>query len=151
MILSFITRFSLDRRVTNLNKSIKQKEAIIKSYGELENSFRLTQKKISSIQQLQPENNITEVFPRLQEVAPENFQLESLTINPGGVNLTARALTDEALNTFISNLQISPYFTEVNVGKIETEGEEEPGFMVMVAAKTHLQLIEQAREVPTTE
>src|SRR3989338_1332237 len=52
VIGSFLTRFSLDRQVTDLNESIAQKQAIIASYGDLESKLRLLQAQLKLVEEL---------------------------------------------------------------------------------------------------
>jgi len=143
VIISFASRFTLDRRVTDLNDSLHQKEMIIGSFGDLDEKFRLIQAKIQNYKEISHQNNLAEVFPRITEVIPRNVIVEDLSINRKTIKLLASAKTSNALNVFINNLQISPYFFQVNVGKIETKGEKETGFNVNIEAQTHLDLIEQ--------
>lgn len=145
VILSFASRFTLDRRVTDLNESIHQKRIIAESYGPLENNFRLAQEKIKSYEQIEQTNNLVEVFPKLQRVVPKNIQLVDLLVEPNGISLEAVAASNNALNLFINNLQLSPDFSEVTVSRIETRGEKQPGFVVLVKANT-AEIIEKSKE-----
>ena len=53
VILSFGSRFVLDRRLTDLNEAIYQKQLIIESQAQLEKDFRLAQAKIQSYQEIE--------------------------------------------------------------------------------------------------
>ncbi|MEA2057033.1 MAG: PilN domain-containing protein [Patescibacteria group bacterium] len=147
IIVSFAARFSLDRRVTDLNDSIHQKEVIAQSYGDLEADFRLAQKKIDQYEQVEQRNNIVKIFPKLQEIVPENLVLENLEITRTGITLEAIAATNNALNFFINNLQVSPYFFDVEVKKIEAESKKTGGFTVLVEARTSMEVIETGEKI----
>ena len=70
VVISFATRFSLDRRVTDLNSAIHQKQIIIQSYGDLEERVLTVQKKIDSFAQVEQQFNLAEAFPPLSEIVP---------------------------------------------------------------------------------
>jgi Tfp pilus assembly protein PilN len=146
VVVSFAARFTLDRRITDLNDAIHQKETIVRSYGTLENNFRLTQEKIKNYQQIEQTNNLAEIFPKLQEVVPRDLQLTNLDISRTGISLEARAMSNSALNFFINNLQLSPYFFEINVDQITTEDDKTGGYDLSVSASTSLDMIHQAQQ-----
>ena len=52
VILTFLSRFTLDRQLTDLNESILRKQAIVDSFGELESNIREIQAKTEFIRQL---------------------------------------------------------------------------------------------------
>lgn len=122
VIVSFATRFTLDRQVTDLNASINQKRMVIESYGDLEERFLFVQQQIADYQQLKTESNLAEVFPLLNETIPSNVVLDTLTINPGEVVFTGSAYSQTALNILVNNVQLSPYFSDASIGKIESTG-----------------------------
>ena len=127
VILSFLTRFNLDRQVTDLNEAIFQKKTIIESYGSLESDVRLTQQKIDHYLEIEQQSNLVEVFPLLTQVTPQEIRLENLNIKPGSISLSGQALTQESLNLFANNLQLSPAFTNISINKIESEDEDKEG------------------------
>ncbi len=138
VILSFASRFVLDRKVHDLNQSIYQKQMVIQSQAEFEREFRLAQTKISNYQQLEQQNNLVEVFPLLQQVVPDDVRLEKLVIRQEGLSGEGVALSNRALNYFISNLQLSPHFQNINVGTIETRESERAGFTVQFSSTFNL-------------
>ncbi len=138
VILSFASRFTLDRMVTDLNGSLNQKERVIASYGDLEKNFRFVQQQIEDYQQFKQEANLVDIFPILNENVPENVVFETLLIKPDSINFTGYALSQNSLNVLVNNLQLSPYFTEVSVNKIESRGEKVAGFNFDMRAKVNL-------------
>ncbi len=135
VILSFASRFTLDRMVTDLNSSINQKERVIASYADLETRFRFVQKQIEDYQQFKQEANLAEIFPILNENIPNQVVFETLLIKPDAISFTGSALSQEALNVLVNNLQLNPRFTEVSINKIESRGERAPGFNFDMRAK----------------
>lgn len=138
VIVSFASRFTLDRMVTDLNGSINQKERVIQSYGDLEAEFRFIQQQIEDHQQLKQDANLIDIFPILNENIPRNVVFETLLIRPDAINFTGSALSQDALNVLVNNLQLSPYFTQVTVNKIESRGEKTTGFNFDMKAAINL-------------
>lgn len=146
VIVSFVTRFSLDRQVTDLNKAIDQKKNIILAFGDLDENFRNIQFKIDNYKQVEQQRNIAEVFPKLTEITPPNVIYEELTVWQDRVNLTGLAQNQGALNTLINNLQISDNFFEVAVEKIESDDEQSSNLTFNIKAQTkEAQQVKQAQ------
>ncbi len=134
VIVSFATRFNLDRQRTDLNEALNQKQMIIKSYGDLESKFRVLQTKITDFDQVDQESNLVDVFPKLAAVMPSDIRLTELTVTPETVSLAGSALSQRSLNVFLNNLQVSRLFFAITVDKIESQGERNPGFEFAIKA-----------------
>lgn len=149
VILSFLTRFFLDRQVTDLNVTINQQKNAIEAYSELEKNFLFVQAQITDVKQLQQEINLIEVFPLLNETIPDNVILDELTIRQNEVTFTGIALSQTSLNVLVNNVKLSPHFTDVSMDKIESRGENLPGLVfdmkakVVKTAETVEEIIEQ--------
>lgn len=136
VIISFAARFTLDRQITNLNNDIVDQQAVIESYGQLESDFRVAQAKIENVTQIEQDVNIVDVFQRLTEVTPPDITLTQLAIRPDSISATGKALSQNSFNLLINNLQISPQFTNVSVGKVESEEAGGSGFSFTITART---------------
>ncbi len=139
VIASFGSRFVLDRKVTDLNESIFQKEMIVQSQSEFEKEFRLAQSKIQNVSQLGQQSNLIEVFALLQKVVPDGVKLQKLSIGQNSLSGEGLAMSNAALNNFISNLQISTYFSNINVSRIESRDEKRAGFEIQFSSSYTLE------------
>lgn len=128
VIVSFASRFTLDRIVTDLNSSINQQQRVIESYGDLEAEFRFVQQQIEDYRQLKQDANLVDIFPILNENVPRDVVFDTLLIRKDSVSFAGSALSQDALNVLVNNLQLSPHFTQVTVNKIESRGERTTGF-----------------------
>jgi hypothetical protein len=136
VIVSFVTRFSLDRQVTDLNGSINQKEIVISSFGELESNVRTAQAKIDQYLQIEQQINIVDVFPALTEITPRTIKLDQLIIKQSDILISGISPSQESLNILITNIQLSPIFYDVEVNKIASSRDQEQGFEFTIQAKT---------------
>lgn len=138
VIVSFITRFSLDRQVTDLNRAIEQKRNVILSYGDLETRIRHYQTLLEQYQQIDQQRNIITLFPELSRITPADVKLDTLTISPTGVILSGTTLSQNSLTLLITNMQLSALFESINVGKIEADQKSNSGFQFEIKATTSL-------------
>lgn len=136
VIMSFATRFNLDRQVTDLNDALNRKKLVIESYGTLETDYRLIQNRLADISQIDQQANIADTFPKLIDVVPREIQLDELTISTASIYLAGVAPSQASLNIFLNNLQLSKEFFSVTVDKIESRGEKMPGFLFSLKAST---------------
>ena len=139
VIISFASRFTLDRQVTDLNTSILQKKTIIESYGDLEQQVRAVQKKTDSYVQVEQKQNLADAFPALSEITPQDVTLTNLTIQPGSVSFTGKTDSTNSLNLLINNINLSDKFSDVSVEKLQSGTAQEPGFTFTINATVNNQ------------
>ena len=136
VIISFAARFTLDRQLTDLNTKLYQQKNMILSYGTLEPRFRAAQSKIATVEGIDTEVNITDVFENLSLVTPSDVSLSQLSIGPSTVNITGSTLSQYSFNLLINNLQLSQRFFNISVSKVESGGSDSPGFEFSILANT---------------
>jgi len=134
VIVSFASRFTIDRRITDLNTTILQKQIAIESYGELEQSIRDTQKKIDAYTQIEQQENVTSIFPALTAITPPDVTLSELEMRPGHLSMSGKTLSNVSLGLFINNLQVSGRFTDVTVERIGTAKDVNTGLGFKIEA-----------------
>jgi Tfp pilus assembly protein PilN len=135
VIVSFATRFTLDRKITDLNRTIFQKMSVIDSYGDFEQRFVLIQNKLDQYEELTKQQNLTDTFALLSSITPADVSVEKLSITKDRVVVSGQSLTQAAFNNLINNLQLSPNFANVSVGKI-TVNPEGTGYIFQFQAST---------------
>lgn len=119
VLLAFISRFSLDRKLTDLNDEISQKQAIIEANVDFENQFRQVQNQIQNIQKLiNTPTPIIDVLDTVQTLLPDNVYLDSLSITSNKLTAGAIAGTSAGFSTLIANLQSAKQFSNVDIGDI---------------------------------
>ncbi len=126
VILTFLSRFTLDRQLTDLNEAILRKQAIIESFGDLETSVRAVQKKTDFIRQLHSRVQILELFDFLDQNAPNTITFNNLSIRSDGFALEALAFSPADLSGFLTALKTDQRFVGVSLDTIAA-GEEGAG------------------------
>lgn len=134
VILTFLSRFTLDRQLTDLNESILKKQAIVESYGDLETQIRDIQSKTKFIKQVDTRFKALDVLDFLGENTPEEIKLDSLIINANSFTLESVSYSPVVLESFIHSLRSNTRFTDVTLSKISTE-KNDSGIKFIVSAQ----------------
>lgn len=136
VIFSFGTRFWLDRRVTDLNSNIYQKQVQIQAFEEVETRARIVQNKIEQYQQINQAANPVDIFPEVAQVIPAGINLDRLTIKDDKVSLSGSASSQVSFSTLVTNMQLSPYFFDITVPIVESGEKGSSGYLFDLSAKT---------------
>ncbi len=135
VVMSFATRFSLDRQVTDLNGMIHQKQVIIESYGDLEDKVRAAQKKITAYQQVEQQQNLADAFTAISEITPQDVILDELDIEQDHIVFSGTTRSSVSLNLLVNNIQLSPKFSDITIDKIQAASAQNPGYRFQIQAK----------------
>lgn len=110
VILCFLSRFKLDRDLTDLGEKIKQQQAIIASFGDLEENFRNLQKRLSTINDLEKQQlGVSSLLDEISKLVPLDVSLEDLAVGEKIVKISALVLSEAGLNSFIEELSKSKF------------------------------------------
>lgn len=122
VLLAFISRFSLDRKLTDLNDEISQKQDIILANQDFETQFRVVQSQILKIQSLEKTPTpMTDALNAVQILLPPDVHLSSLNIEPDKLTANAIAGTSIGFSSLINNLQSTTLFKSVDIGDIHRD------------------------------
>lgn len=118
VLLAFISRFSLDRKLTDLKEEIAQKQVIIEANLELEQDIRSLQDRLAKAKSLLGGTSPTAALMRIQELLPPDVRLDTLSIS--GKKLTANALAGSTtgFSQFLANLKAATEIQNVDIGDI---------------------------------
>jgi Tfp pilus assembly protein PilN len=122
VLLAFISRFSLDRKLTDLKEEVTQKQDIIEANLSFENDVRLLQNKLASIKTLSvlPINPF-EILSLFQSLLPSGVYLQSLDLSKDILTVQATAGSTYAFSQFIANLQATKSLTAIDIGDIKRD------------------------------
>lgn len=119
VLLAFISRFSLDRRLTDLKEEVSQKEDIIQANAPFEQEVRTLQNRIANIKTLlsQP-TGILDLFSVFQSLIPRGTYLTSISVVKH--KLTAQAISGSSgsFAQFIANLQNAKTIHSIEINDI---------------------------------
>jgi len=120
VLIAFISRFSLDRQLTDLNDEIQQKQDIIAYNQDLELSFRRTQDSLNKLkvlleQQMKP----TAAVKTLHTLLPSGTYFQNLSISSGRVTSQVTSLTVQSFSQFLLNISATKALQNVEIGTVD--------------------------------
>ena len=120
VLLAFISRFSLDRKLTDLKEEIAQKQAILEANVSLEQNIRLLQDELVKIKQITTKQSAPlTTLTLLQTLLPADVYIETLDSTIDHLSVTAVAGTTYGFSQFLTNLQSAKQFTGIDIGDIK--------------------------------
>jgi len=128
VILAFLSRFKLDRDLTDLGEKVKQQQAIITSWSTFEKEFRFLNKRLQAIEELK-KNQIEAalVLDELASLTPLDIVIFDFSVFNKQLSLAASAFSEGGLETFLRNLKNSPKFKDIKLTQISLNQEKEVG------------------------
>ena len=119
VLLAFISRFSLDRKLTDLTEEINQKQEIIEANLEFEQQIKSSQANIASIKKLIANQEIpVSIVSSMETLIPLGVYLTSMDLNNGRLAVSANAGSTQAFSQFLSNLQTSKLIRNISLGDV---------------------------------
>lgn len=128
VILAFLSRFKLDRDLTDLGEKIKQQQAVLASWEEFEKEFRFLNKRLEIIEDLRRNRiDAEEILGELAGLTPVDVQISEFSVTGEEVSLTATSLSEGGLGTFVKNLEKSSKFEKISITQVVSNIEKEIG------------------------
>jgi hypothetical protein len=126
VIIAFLSRFKLDRDLTDLNEKVKQKQAIINSSAAFEKDFRFLQKKLSTIEGLtKSQIDSNKVLAIFSQITPAGIQLSNFNVDQKKkISLTAMADSESTFAFFLKNLKGESKLKNLALDKISISQEQ---------------------------
>lgn len=120
VLIAFISRFSLDRQLTDLKDEIAQKQDIITYNQDLESSFRQTQDALTKIKVLlDTQKKPTDTIQTLHTLLPQGTYFQNLSITKGKVTSQLTSLTVQSFSQFLLNLNATKALTNIEIGTVD--------------------------------
>ena len=123
VILAFLSRFYLDRRLTDLNEEIKQKQAVIKSFSELETQVNSIHQRTAVIASLLQDQLLTSSqLNKISRLTPPDVAFTTLRLDKSQVQLEGKAQSKQGIAGFLKALKTSPDFSNLNLDSLSSGG-----------------------------
>lgn len=121
VMAAFLSRFWLDARNTDLNDEIKQKQAVISSYRDIESNFRATQTKLSVMSSLISQQSGGAIFNLISQNLPADAILTSVSIIGSDIKIAGLGASERSISQFIVNLQAQQSISNVNLNQLSSD------------------------------
>lgn len=121
VILSFLSRFTLDKTLTDLNSDVERKKNIILSYGDIENEVRDLQSRLELIKLQTERKNAPAYFDIVSQYLPGDTKISQLIVNADSIKISAKTTAQIRISQFVAGLKQSKEFTDISIASIESE------------------------------
>lgn len=136
VLLAFLSRFWLDRTLSDLHETIIQKQAIIKSAQDLEQQSRSIQNRLKEANGILLDNlKAQEILSFLEKSTPTDMVFNSINIKKDQISLSASTLSELSLAVFSYNLKKSNLFTKINLEGVEKNKTQQGEISFSLSAK----------------
>lgn len=111
VIVAFLSRFWLDRRLTDLNTQNLALQTQVEASAEFEKQFRSAQERLSTYQKIDSQENInSELVSKISSALPADVSLTSILFSDNQIDIRGIALSEGGLAGFVKALDDSPDF-----------------------------------------
>jgi len=122
VLLAFISRFSLDRKLTDLKEDVAQKQDIITANSEFENDIRTLQDKLAKIKKLSEEPvPMLDILPLFQTLLPNGTYISNINVTKDLLTVEAVSGSTGSFAQFIANLKSSRAISNITIGDISRD------------------------------
>jgi len=133
VLIAFASRFSLDRKLTDLKENIMQKQEILEVNADLEKEIRGTQEKIGAAKFLMRDQpGPVDTLLLVHTLLPTGTYLDTLTIDKDKITAGVLADSSVSFSQLLSNFTVSKKLTDVEIGKV---GKKPFGIQFSLTAK----------------
>jgi Tfp pilus assembly protein PilN len=122
VLVAFLSRFSLDRQLTDLKDEIQQKQDIIAANQDLEIDFRQTQDSLNKIKALLVKQEIpTDTINTLRMLLPSGTYFQSLSIDDDKITSQIVSVTVQSFSQFLINLSATKQLSNIEIGTVDKQ------------------------------
>jgi hypothetical protein len=119
VLLAFISRFSLDRKITDLKDEIDQKQALIEANLDLENQVVELQDRLKNIKPLIDSQAYSfQTYKKIVTSSPPDVRFLTFDYSNNSINARVQSQTLTSFSQFIHNLESIPTLTNIELQSI---------------------------------
>ncbi len=119
VLAAFASRFSLDRKLTDLKENIMEKQEILEVNSGLEKEIRDAQEKIGSIKLLLNQQPIpVDTLLLVHTLLPTGTYLDTLSIDKDKIVTNVTADSSDSFAKLLANFSVTKKLREVEIGKV---------------------------------
>lgn len=133
VLLAFASRFSLDRKLSDLKENIMEKQEILEVNVDLEQNIRGVQDKINSIKSLMNQQSVPiDTVILVHTLMPMDTHLKNLRFENGKITSDVIAESSDSFSAFLNNFSASNNLSDVEISRI---GKGASGITFALSAK----------------
>jgi Tfp pilus assembly protein PilN len=120
VILTFLSRFTLDRQLTDLNERLFEKQAVLDSYKEFEAKIRSIQQQAQSVESIALKIKSNLILGLVKQMTPEDILFSQISVRGEKFTITGTAFSTISLSQYVNLFKSDPRFTDVVLEKISS-------------------------------
>lgn len=130
VVSAFISRFSLDRKNSDLSETIRQQQAILESTQDFEKEFNSFQQRLKFIKDFYTNDpQYDQKIKTLVNSTPSDLIYKNISVklddaNKVTANASLIAFNEDSIIRFITNLMANPEINDVKINQIEKKSQE---------------------------
>lgn len=130
-------RFSIDRKIIDLNDQIKREQILIDTKANQEKEFRSVHKRLEQVKLITTETNekVTLLDEIINTLKNGSYLESNIAVTHSSISITGTALTPYAINDFIEQLKLSKKVDSIKLDEI-TGTDEGIQFSLSLALNT---------------
>jgi len=122
VILAFLSRFKLDRDLSNLNEEIEGKKRILEANLHQENEFLTVKQRLEAASTLVGEKQASgKSLDLLVEKIPLEVKANQISVTPRDVTLAANTLTEQAMGQLLVRMDKSQSWRSLDLREISAD------------------------------
>jgi len=122
VLLAFIARFSLDRKLTDLKEEISQNQAILEANVDLENDIRTLQDHLAKVKQLtNAQGKPLGILATFQAALPSDVYVTTINISDNKLDAEVVAGTTGGFSQLLTNIQGNSDVTQLEIASIHKD------------------------------
>lgn len=120
VLLAFISRFSLDRKLTDLKEETMQKQLIVEANQGFEKDVRKLQEQLDKIKNLmKDQDRPLATLTLIQSLLPSDVYLESFELNKDKLTAKAVAGTTSGFSQLLAGLSAAKEISQIEIGEVK--------------------------------
>lgn len=136
VLLAFISRFSLDRKLVDLREEIEQKKIILQANQQFEEEFKNLKKKLLTTKSLlDNQNDIFQLLSFIQTVIPSDTYITEFSISGKTMHISATSGNTESLSFLVSQMSQEQQFSSIEVSNIRRSPTKGLEFQIKASLK----------------
>lgn len=132
VIAAFLSRFWLDRVLTDLNEANNNKRKQIEASGRFENDFRALQDRLVNYKKLAQKTEDSAKISQIASLLPADVSLKRISISKKDLQVTGFSLSEGGLAGLIKGLADSKKYENVQLDGLSLSTEGQQGFVFTI-------------------
>ena len=132
VVVAFLSRFWLDRTLTDLNEENASKKLQVEAVSKFENTYRLAQVRLETFKTVSAPIKYADRVGKITALLPQGVLLDKISFLKQEMNLNGVALSESGLAGFIKALNDSGEFQDITLVSLTLETEKRQGLVFQI-------------------